>query len=69
MKKLCDVCHAKMAVWCYMPSTGDYCDDCVRRGCSCNIDPDTGIEDADEQGRFLPCCEYNYAEGGFEDEG
>ena len=31
----------KHAVWCYMPSQqndGDYyCDDCIPRGCSCNI--------------------------------
>jgi len=32
----------KMAVWCYMPGYGDnsssyHCDDCVPRGCSCNV--------------------------------
>lgn len=31
----------KIAVWAYMPGDGDdhyYCDDCVPRGCSCNVD-------------------------------
>lgn len=50
-----------------MPSSkykGYYCDEHVPRGCSCNIDPDTDIEDVDEQGRLLPCCEYGYTPGG-----
>ena len=52
------------AVWWYMPSDrareAHYCDDCVPRGCSCNEDPETGIEYRDGQGRLLPCCEYDY---------
>lgn len=48
----------KPAVWMYAPGTGNYCEDCVSRGCSCNIDPNTGVEDTDELGRFFPCCEY-----------
>lgn len=61
-------CFAK-AVWYYAPShDGDdyYCDKHVPRGCSCNIDPDTNIEDTDDQGRLLPCCEFDYEANGFE---
>lgn len=50
----------KPAVWLYMPGDGQYCDDCVSRGCSCNIDYETGLEDTDELGRLLPCCEYGW---------
>lgn len=25
-----------MAVWSYMPGNGDFCENCVSRGCSCN---------------------------------
>jgi len=59
-----------IAVWMYAPmdSEGFFCDDHVSRGCSCNIDPDTGIEDQDEQGRFYPCCEFMYNENGFEND-
>lgn len=28
----------KVAQWCYMPGGECYCDDCVPRGCSCNVD-------------------------------
>lgn len=42
-----------------------YCDDCVRRGCSCNTD-ENGVEDRDEKGRLLPCCEYGFNENGYE---
>lgn len=49
-------------VWFYMPMSDQpkpyYCEEHVPRGCSCNIDPDTGVEDTDELGRLLPCCEY-----------
>lgn len=45
---------------------GFYCDDCVPRGCSCNIDPDTGLEDKDNDGRYYPCCEYLYNDNGFD---
>jgi len=66
-KELCIKCKCKIAVWTYLPSEDDryYCDDCVPRGCSCNIDPETGIEDTDGLGRLLPCCEYLYDEDGF----
>jgi hypothetical protein len=43
-----------------------WCDDCIPRGCSCNINPNTGIEDTDGQERLLPCCEYWYNDQGFE---
>lgn len=61
----CDKC-SEPAVWWYMPSCHDmyYCDDHVSRGCSCNVDPTTGVEDTDEQGRLLPCCEFGYSPGG-----
>jgi hypothetical protein len=68
MKYICDKCQS-LAVWLYMPSAtgGSRCDLHVPRGCSCNINPDTGIEDVDERGRFLPCCEWDYDENGFDD--
>ena len=55
----CDGC-GKIATWAYMPSTENYCDACVPRGCSCNIiDIDVSDEQfRDEQDRLLPCCEY-----------
>lgn len=40
-----------------------YCDECVPRGCSCNIQYDIdGIDEelTDEYGRYLPCIEYDY---------
>lgn len=53
-----------------MPSDGGYdkgwCDNCVHRGCSCNIDPETGVESVDEKGRLYPCCEYDYNKNGFD---
>jgi hypothetical protein len=72
----CFQCSAQ-ATWMYMPAdtypSGDLrrfcCDEHVSRGCiSCNTDPDTGIEDKDEQGRLYPCCEYIYDDRGFSDE-
>lgn len=47
-----------------------YCDDCVPRGCSCNMEPvdgnpenlaeDNWVEPVDDKGRKYPCCEYSY---------
>lgn len=62
----------KPAVWEYAPTTDRldvfFCDDCVPRGCSCNVidfeDPDSP-EQTDEQGRLLPCCEYWYNSLGY----
>lgn len=34
--KLCDTCSKEVAVWSYMPGSGDFCENCVPRGCSCN---------------------------------
>lgn len=67
MRALCQQCN-KIAVWNYLPGKSDryYCDEHVSRGCSCNIDPNTGIEDKDEKGRFFPCCEYIYDDRGFQ---
>lgn len=67
-KRLCIKC-TKSAVWWYVPSDVDgnryYCDNCVPRGCSCNIKPSTNEEYQDEQGRKMPCCEYDYNERGY----
>lgn len=55
-----------------MPSGGLACDECVPRGCSCNTVPKEGIdpnsddwhdpenweEILDDNGRRLPCCEW-----------
>lgn len=66
----CQKCGA-MAVWEMAPcdSFGEYCDDCVPRGCSCNtVDfpaTDVGEEHRDERGRLLPCCEYDFLPDGF----
>lgn len=66
VKVKCDKCHCKIAKWEYIPRGWEYyCDDCVQRGCSCNIDDETGIEATDEHGRLLPCCEYGYSENGW----
>jgi hypothetical protein len=63
----------KPAQWAYMPADnadGNYCDDCVPRGCNCNnIEFDDKSENAeqhkDEKSRLLPCCEYWYDEYGW----
>ena len=66
VKVRCDKCHSQIALWEYLPNDFIYyCDDCVPRGCSCNIDPETEIEDTDEQGRLLPCCEWGYSHNGW----
>ena len=38
MSRECCIC-GKNATWSYMPGASDYCDDCVPRGCSCNLEP------------------------------
>lgn len=62
----------RKAVWFYMPSTDhgftSACDDCVPRGCDCNLepvdgnweseDPDNWKHTVDEDGREYPCCEW-----------
>lgn len=71
-KKKCDKCP-KMAVWEYAPSDGDraYCEDCVPRGCSCNVidweseDESDANQRRDDEGRIYPCCEYDYDETGW----
>lgn len=56
--KLCNEC-INPAVWFYMPSTMQYCDEHVPRGCDCNIlDEDSLEQDVDELCRLYPCCEY-----------
>lgn len=65
IKQKCCKCKND-AVWFYMPSDEckdcNYCDDCVPRGCSCNIDPNSKEEILDNLGRKLPCCEYDFVE-------
>ena len=63
----CLICNNKSR-WIYMPSGEEFCDSCVPRGCSCNLEPIDGdwenqnpenwVENKDELGRLLPCCEY-----------
>ena len=82
MKIICDKCN-KIAVWVYLSnSTPHYCDDCIPRGCSCNIiypddydyenfpplTPEEYKEQTDDLGRPMPCQEYHYSESGFEDD-
>ena len=69
MKMQCQNC-SEYAVWVYMPAEheGYFCDNCVPRGCSCNIDPGTELEDTDEHGRLFPCCEYLFEPKGFDNE-
>lgn len=60
-KSKCKQCGT-LATWMYMPGADDatYCDNCVpSRGCSCQ---DGALDD---QGRGLPCCEYDYDAEGF----
>lgn len=57
----CHSCKVRVAAWTYMPAKrgepADFCEECVPRGCSCNVDED-GKENLDAKGRRLPCCEY-----------
>ncbi len=73
MKYTCEKCDA-LAVWFYAPgdSHGVFCEEHIERGCSCNV-IDWGIDDdsddnqqRDDQGRILPCCEYDYDADGWE---
>ena len=70
-KASCQVCGA-LAVWQYQPldGIGEYCDDHVPRGCSCNIidmgNPRARKQHTDEQGRLLPCCELWFDKNGWE---
>lgn len=72
MKKTCLKCD-KIAVWDYAPNGKYYyCDEHVSRGCSCNskLDDDgnyLGELLLDDQGRDLPCVEYDYNEEGFDE--
>ena len=73
--------------WLYMPDDGDkidyfFCDDCVPRGCSCQMELKEGVNEEsdeacdpknyydllDEKGRKLPCCEYWFTDNEFEAE-
>jgi hypothetical protein len=76
MKLLCKC--GKLAVWSASSYTGEWCDDCVPRGCSCNaVPPDNAteetintvqwVEELDEKGRKLPCCEIWFDKDGWEE--
>lgn len=80
-----------LATWLYMPADecteSAFCDDCVPRGCSCNIYEvaffgfPNGREELDwkwndeahicyeelDNGKQLPCCEYDYDKDGFDE--
>jgi hypothetical protein len=67
--EICDKCD-KHAIWFYPGGTEEnkapqYCDDCVPRGCSCNV-LSCGVEAVDDDGRLLPCCDYMYFENGID---
>ena len=54
----------RMATWHYSPC-GEreekkryLCEECISRGCSCQIDEETGKPLLDKKGRELPCVEY-----------
>ncbi len=71
-KHTCCKCN-ELAIWMYAPSSDTrkekdryYCDDHISRGCDCQIDPNTGIEDTDDMGRKYPCCEYLFDDRGFD---
>lgn len=63
-----------LAVWYYMPHFQNkaeeenyFCDNCISRGCSCNlIIGSDSEEELDERGRQLPCIEYDYSETGYD---
>ena len=74
-KNKCIKC-AKTAQWYYVPyKIGKkevdkyWCDECISRGCSCNIikydhskqfDEQDGEQYKDDQGRLFPCIEYEF---------
>lgn len=63
-RETCSQCE-EMATYFYAPSDGGmlrdrfYCDQHVSRGCSCNEGS------SDDEGRPLPCVEYDHSETGF----
>jgi len=69
MKIKCSKCKIVTAVWRYQPSDITprpyYCDACIKRGCSCNVNSKTGMQNVDKNGRLFPCCEYSYNKLGF----
>jgi hypothetical protein len=71
MKIKCSKCKST-AIWNYSPGKdcddNYFCDGCVPRGCSCNLNEDGEEEYLDDLGRQLPCCEYDFSEEGFVDE-
>ena len=68
MKIKCIECD-RLAVWDYMPGSEEiyFCEEHIHRGCSCQYDYETYEPLVDEQGRLLPCVEYDYSEFGFEE--
>lgn len=77
-KEKCDC--GKIAQYLLISASKDYgnpyyCDDCVPRGCSCNLEPKDGdwnnpnpedwYQPLDEKGREYPCIEYMYSSKGY----
>jgi len=69
MKIKCYKC-SNLATWQYMPGDANWysCDNCVSRGCSCQLDFDTDEPLLDDKGRELVCCEYDFSEFGYDDD-
>ena len=65
---ICSYCEKAKATWMLMSGDLDACDDCLPRKCSCNIEPidgdwessddDNWVYRMDENGKHLPCCEW-----------
>lgn len=64
-RELISCACGEIAVWNYLPSSGDgrpCCDECVPRGCCDYVMPDGTVE-LDEKGRSMACCEYQWIGG------
>jgi hypothetical protein len=71
MKKKCKC--GKIATWLYMPAEEDWfcCDDCVPRGCSCNVDlkEEFFTDDLTQEKYDELCKDENNLEELFDDKG
>lgn len=58
-----------MAVWVYAPSYRDFfCNNHVPRGCSCMFVEEIEEFIMDDDGKIVPCCEYDFELTGFDQE-
>jgi hypothetical protein len=67
MKYLCAHCN-NLAVWYYMPAS-EWWTEKSRYLCDVHIEPHRGCScstEVDDQGRLLPCVEFDYNPDGFE---